>query len=114
MAITKSVLSVFTTTTTTATSSTQTISGAYAADYYISIVQTGTATTGATVQPSHSPDNGTTFYNGPVYTAGLSAATYTWFVSIPSDATQTKLIYTTQAGGTSSVINAQISQITSL
>lgn len=112
MAVSKSNISILGAVTTTQTSSTIDLSDAYMADVYVNIVQVGTATTAASFQINVSPDGGTTYYNGPVYTAGTTASTYSWQIAVPSDATKLQLAFITQAGGTSSTITAQLSKIT--
>ncbi len=114
MAVTKGNLSVLSAVTTTQTSSAQSLTDAYAAGIYVTIVVVGTATTGASFILQWSPDGGTTYYNGPSYVAGLSAATYSWVIAAPPDATHVKVAYTQQSGGTSSTLTAQISKITAL
>ncbi len=114
MALTKASASVLSAVTTTQTSSAIDVSASYATTIYVSIVVVGTATTGAIFQPQFSPDSGTTYYNGPAYSAGLAAATYQWEVNVPSDATHLKVAFTQQSGGTSSTCTVQIGKITGI
>jgi hypothetical protein len=114
MAMTKANATLLNAVTTTQTSSAQDISGDYADDLYVSIAVVGTATAGATFQVQWSEDGGTTYYNSPVYTAGLTAATYYWVVSIPATATHVKVVFTQQTGGTSSTCTAQLGRVTAI
>jgi hypothetical protein len=114
MAITKSNTTHLSAVTTTQTSTATDISGDYADDMYVSIAVVGTASAGATFQLQWSEDGGTTYYNSPVYTAGLTATTYYWVVSIPATANRVKIVFTAQTGGTSSTCTAQLGRVTAV
>lgn len=114
MAATKSATN-FTWATGSATSSGMTnpisCSSDYVQEVYVSIVQAGTATTAASFYCQLSPD-GSTYYPTQTYTAGTSAATYTWVISVPVTAESVEIVYTAQSGGTSSTLTAQLGQLT--
>jgi hypothetical protein len=83
----------------------------YLQEVYVSIVQVGTATSGASFAVQSAPD-GSTYYSSQTYTAGTSAATYTWVIAVPVTAESVQIVYTAQSGGTSSTLTAQLGQIT--
>jgi hypothetical protein len=83
----------------------------YVQEVYVQIVQVGSATTAASFTIQWSPD-GSTYYSGQTYTAGTSAATYTWVIACPVTAENVQVVYTAQAGGTSSTLTAQLGQMT--
>jgi hypothetical protein len=114
MAATKANATLLSAVTTTQTSSAQDTSGDYADDLYVSIAQVGTATTAASFIVQWSEDAGTTYYNSQTYTAGLTAGTYYWTISIPSTATNVKVAFTQQSGGTSSTCTAQLGRVTGI
>lgn len=114
MAISKTNATLLSAVTTTQTSSAQDTSGDYANDLYVSIAQVGTATTAASFQVQWSEDAGSTYYNSGTYTAGTAAATYYWTVSIPATATNVKVAFTQQSGGTSSTCTAQLGRVTAV
>lgn len=100
--------------TTAQTSSAASVSDAYVADVYVSIWNSGAATTGGSVQLQFSPDSGTNYYNGAAYFGGLTSnITYYWVIAVPSDATHIKIAYA-PATGTTSVCTAQLGKITSV
>ena len=111
MAATKSAVSIMAAITTTQNSSQIDCSTDYAQEVYASITQVGTANTSAAqFLIAWSPD-GSTFYNGPIYTAGVNAATYYWTLAVPVTAVKVMINFTAQNGGTSSTITAQLGQI---
>ncbi len=85
----------------------------YADCVYITIVQVGTASTAATFNVQQSPD-GSTFYAGATFTAGLAAATYTWQIALDPTCEKVQVAWTTQSGGTSSTITIQLGQVTAV
>lgn len=114
MAITKTNTTLLNAVTTTQTSSAQDTSGDYADDLYVSITQVGTATTAASFYLQWSDDAGATYHVSATYAAGLTAATYEWVVSVPVTATNVKVTFTAQAGGTSSTCTAQLGRVTAV
>lgn len=78
------------------------------------IVQVGVPTTAPTFIVKQSPD-GTNFYGQRVYTIPLLAATYQFGpqegLTLAPDCESVEIIYTAQAGGTSSTLTAQIGYI---
>ncbi len=112
MAATKANTTLLSAVTTTQTSSAADISTVYAADVYVSIIEVGTAATAASFIIQWSEDGGTTYYNSPVYSAGLAAATYYWTIAVPATADHVKIAFTAEAGGTSSTCTAQLGKIT--
>ena len=114
MAASKSSIQVFTAQTTTTTSAAKDISTVYAATLFVDIIQSGTATTAANYQILESPDGGTTFYSGPVYTIGTVAASYDNKIALDPTTTTVKVIYVQQSGGTSSSCTAQIGTVTGI
>ncbi len=97
--------------TATGTSLAVSTSADYADCVYITIVQVATATTAATFNVQQSPD-GSTFYAGPTFSAGLAAATYTWQIALDPTCEKVQVAWTQQAGGTSSTIAIQLGQVT--
>ncbi len=83
----------------------------YADTIYLTLVQVGVATTAATFTIWQSPD-GTNYYAGPTYSAGLTAATYTWEIALDPTCQSVQVAWTTQSGGTSSTITIQLGEIT--
>ena len=83
----------------------------YLQEVYVSLVQVGSATTAATFIVQASPD-GSTYYSGPTYTAPTTAGTYNWTIAVPVTAEDVQIVYTAQAGGTSSTLAAQLGQVT--
>lgn len=114
MAISKSASSIFSSVTTSQTSSAVDCSTDYAQQIYVDVVVVGSPSAGATYQPQWSPDGGTTYYNGYVYTVSTSAGTYDNVIDVPVTATKIKLVFVAQTGGTSSTINAQLGQVTAV
>jgi hypothetical protein len=117
VAITKGTgTSVIASTAATTTSSAIDVSGNYLTEVYGTVVVVGTATTAATVQLQISPDAGTTYYNLPtlLWTAGLTAATYTFFFPVPTTAGKIKVVFTQQSGGTSSTNVTQLNTVTAV
>lgn len=98
---------------TTQLSSDVNVSDAYLASVYINILQSGTATTGASFQLQTSPDSGNSYYSGPLYLASTPSGYYNWILAVPQDATNVKLLYI-QATGTSSICTSHLGKITSL
>ncbi len=98
---------------TTASGTTTAVSTAthYADTIYLTLVQVGVATTAATFTIWQSPD-GTTYYAGPTYTAGLTAATYAWEIALDPTCQSVQVTWTTQSGGTSSTIAIQLGEVT--
>lgn len=119
MPITKTTTS-FTWATGSATSSGTTnpisVTGDYAQQVYVGIVQTGTATTPASFTVQVSPDGGTTWYNLTTLTAGTVGSTtpYQWIIDVPITAESVQVVYSSQAGGTSSSLTAQLGQVTAV
>lgn len=114
MPLTKTSSAILTGQTTTTTSSAIDVSSSYISDVYVSATQVGTATSAASFQVLFSPDSGTTWYSGQLFTAGLNAGTYYWIINVPNDATHIKIAYTQQSGGSSSTLTAQVGMITGL
>lgn len=114
MAIAKTAVSVLSGATTTQTSLDIAIDDCYVAELAVKIDQVGTATAAATFQVQTSPD-GSTWYNGPVYSAGLAAGSYPWpVIAVSPGSRKVRVAFTAQSGGTSSTINVQLAKITSL
>jgi hypothetical protein len=114
MALTKgTAISVASGVTTTSTTTAASIASAYLTSLGVKIVQVGTATTVASFIIQVSFDGGTDYFDhtGSV-AAGANAATYTWTVPLPDDATHVKIAFTAQAGGTSSTLSAEAGAIT--
>src|SRR5262252_3425032 len=101
MPATKTATSVFSNVTTSQTSAAVDVSGAYAQQLFVDIVQVGTATTAASFQPQVSVDN-TMYCSLPVFAAPLSPGTNDFVVDIPTGTKFIKVVYAQQAGGTSS------------
>ena len=83
----------------------------YAQQVFVSIAQVGTATTAASFVVQWTPD-GTTYYGSPSYAAGTAAGTYYFTIDVPVTAQDVEIVYSAQAGGTSSTLNAQLGQVT--
>ena len=114
MPATKSSATLLNAVTTSQTSASQNVATDYAMDVYVSIVQVGTATTAASFFVTWTPDGSTTF-NSATYTAGLTAATYSFPpVSLPPTAQSVTVTFTAQAGGTSSTCTAILGQVTGI
>ena len=112
MALAKSSASILSAVTTTQTSSAVDISASYESTVYVSIAQSGgTASSAATFQVQFSPDGGTTYYNGPTYSAGTAVGTYYWLVAVPDDTTHIKVAYT-QPGSNTGTCTAQVGKVT--
>jgi hypothetical protein len=114
MALTKgTAIAVASGVTTTSTTTAADISTAYLANLGVKIVQVATATTAASFIIQVSFDGGTDYFDhtGSI-AAGISAATYTWTIPLPDDATHVKIAFTAQAGGTSSTLSAEAGAIT--
>jgi hypothetical protein len=84
----------------------------YETDVYVSLVQTGTATTAASIEVHISPDD-SDYYRATVWSAGLTAATYQIVISVPSGKA-VKIVYTAQSGGTSSSLTAELCKVTAI
>jgi hypothetical protein len=112
MAATKS-SATFSNNNTTASSTSSAISTAtlYAGCVYISIVQVGLATTAATITVQQSPD-GSTFYPGTTFSAGLAAGTYDWQIALDPTCQSVEVTFTAQSGGTSGTLYAQLGEVT--
>lgn len=115
MALTKAAATLTAAITTSQTTTGVSVAADYAPGVYWNLVQVGTATTAATFNIQASPDAGTTWYDltGPV-AAGTVAATYTGVVDVPMSATQVRVVFVQQAGGTSSTFSAQLGEVTAL
>lgn len=113
MAITKGTgTSLLSAVTTTQNSSAVDVSGDYADAIYVKLVVVGTPTTSASFIIQQSPDGGTTYYNGPSYSATLVAGTYYWVIQLDPTCTKTILAFTAQGGGTSGTFTAQLNKVT--
>lgn len=87
-------------------------SGDYAQQLYYDLVQVGTATTAASIQVKVSPDGGTTWYLLTTVTFGTAAGTYDGVIDIPITAKSVEVVYSAEAGGTSSTLTIQLGQVT--
>jgi hypothetical protein len=76
---------------------------------YGQLVQVGTATTAATIQVQESPD-GSTYWSPPtkLITFPLAAGTYPFQIAVDLTAQDVQVVYTAQAGGTSSTLTMQL------
>jgi hypothetical protein len=107
--------SVLSAVTTTQTSSAIDVSGDNVDEIYVSLVVVGTPTTSANFAIQQSPDAGTTYYSGPIYSAALTAGTYYWGpILLGMTCTKVKVSFTAQSGGTSSTLTAQLNKVTGL
>jgi hypothetical protein len=107
--------SVLSAVTTTQTSSAIDVSGDNADEIYVSLVVVGTPTGSASFIVQQSPDTGTTYYNGPTYSAALVAGTYYWGpILLGITCTKVKVAFTQQSGGTSGTLTAQLNKVTGL
>lgn len=91
------------------------VSASYSGEVYPQIVVVGTATTAASFTVEFSAD-GTNFRSavGP-FSAGLAAATYKFGpVTYPPGCEGARIVYTAQAGGTSSTLTADVTKVTAL
>jgi hypothetical protein len=115
VALTKGATSIVSGQTTSTTTSAADVSDAYSPAVGVKIVQVGTATTAASFIVQVSFDGGTNYYDdgGPI-AAGFAAATYTWVINLLPPVTNVRLVYTQQAGGTSSTLSAQAGEVTAL
>lgn len=85
----------------------------YAESLYVKVVVVGTPTTSFSFVIQQSPD-GTNFYSGPTFNAPLVAGTYYFGppqLSLAPDCESVQIVYTAQAGGTSSTLTAQLGYI---
>jgi hypothetical protein len=116
MALTKgTAIAVASSVTTSQTTTGVSIATAYRATLGVSIVQVGAATTAATFNVQVSFDGGTDYFDVTgVVGAGTAAATYLWTVPLPDDASHVRIVFTAQAGGTSSTLSAEAGAITAL
>lgn len=97
------------------TSTSVDISGSYASEVDVQIVQVGTAGTIASFFVEFSADN-VNFRStiGP-FNAGNAASTYKFGPIIcPAGQSYVRIVYTAQTGGTSSTITADVTRTTSL
>lgn len=87
----------------------------YAGAVWGSIVVVGTPTVAATVQIQESPD-ASTYYSPPtkLFTAGLTAGTYSFAIALEPTAKAVQLVYVAQTGGTSSTFTAQLGEVTAV
>ena len=83
----------------------------YAASVYAFITQVGTATTPAAFTIQQSPE-GVNYFPGPTYTAGTAAGNYSWIIALDPTCTSVKIVYTSQAGGTSSTLSPELGEVT--
>lgn len=101
--------------TTSGTSNGVDISGSYASEVDVQIVQVGTASTAAQFYVEFSAD-GTNYRSsvGP-FNAGLTAATYKFGpIVCPPGQGSVRVVQTVQSGGTSSTITFDVGKVTAL
>src|ERR1044072_846116 len=99
MAASKTSISVFSGQTTTSTSAAKDVSTVYAATLFGDIVVVGTPTAAASFQVQESPDGGTTYYLGPVFSTSLAAGTYDFKYALDPTTDHAKVTFTQQTGG---------------
>src|SRR5208283_1823945 len=86
------------------------VSTDYAGAVWATLVQVGTATTGAWIQIQESPDGGTTWYLLPTKLVSfpLAAGTYSVAIAIEPTCKGVQVGYGAQVGGTSSTLTMQL------
>jgi len=103
--------------TTSGTSLAVSTSSDYADCLYISIANgTGTYTTGGTFYVNQSPD-GSTWYAGPTYTAGLTASTtYYWQIALDPTCEKVEVVWAVGTGSSTPTwtIGIQLGQVTAV
>jgi hypothetical protein len=112
MAATRTNTSLFSGQTTTATSSAVNVATDYAREIYVSIVQVGSASTGASFYIQYSADGTNYNYQSAVFTCPTVAGTYNWSVQLPIGIEKVKMTFTAQSGGTSSTCTADLNEVT--
>jgi hypothetical protein len=100
--------------TTSQTSAAITTSADFADSIYAALVVVGTPTSSATWQIFQSPDGGTTYYGGPVYSAALAPGTYQWIIALDPTCTRARVQFNAQAGGGSGTFTAQLNNVVAI